>query len=89
MEDEPISVRYVAYFSREFHYNYREQLNCTAIVAGYDNIKGGQVYAIPMGGYVKQLPYYVTGSGGTFIHQFIGDCWVDDMEGEKAREVSL
>uniref|UniRef100_A0A914IC45 proteasome endopeptidase complex n=1 Tax=Globodera rostochiensis TaxID=31243 RepID=A0A914IC45_GLORO len=86
-EDDEIFVRNVANYARKMHYNYRGQIDSTLIVAGYDSIKKGQVYAITSGGYTTRQPYHVSGSGGTFIHEFIQSRWSEGIEGEVAREI--
>uniref|UniRef100_A0A183C4K8 Proteasome subunit beta n=1 Tax=Globodera pallida TaxID=36090 RepID=A0A183C4K8_GLOPA len=86
-EDAEIFVRNVANYARKMHYNYRGQIDSTVIVAGYDSIKKGQVYAITSGGYTTRQPYHVSGSGGSFIHEFIQSRWSEGIEGEAAREI--
>merc|ERR1711934_1097793 len=50
----------------QYCYGYRDQLMAGIIVAGYDEIKGGQVFSIPLGGMVKRQPCAIGGSGSTF-----------------------
>lgn len=35
------------------------------ICAGYDEINGGEVYSIPLGGSLHKQPYAIAGSGST------------------------
>jgi len=52
-------------------YNNKDNLMAGLIVAGYDDKKGGQVFSIPLGGSVHQVPYACDGSGSGFIGGFI------------------
>lgn len=54
------------------------------IVAGYDERKGGSVYAIPAGGSLHQQPYAIGGSGSTYIYGYCQDKWVEGMDEEHA-----
>merc|ERR1719277_2013688 len=48
-------------------YNNKDRLMAGLIVAGYDEKKGGQVYSIPLGGSVMEVPYGLSGSGSGYI----------------------
>lgn len=87
MDDEPITVYNVAQYARKFHYNYREQLSSVVIVAGYDDFKQGQIYAVSSGGYTVRQPVYISGSGSTMIHAFIDANWHPGIGTEEAVEM--
>jgi 20S proteasome subunit beta 1 len=38
------------------------------IVAGYDEVDGGSVYVIPLGGTCLKAPFAIGGSGSTYIY---------------------
>lgn len=48
--DTPPSVKTAATLFRSICYNNKDSLMAGIIIAGYDPVDGGQVYAIPMGG---------------------------------------
>lgn len=82
-----MTVYNVAQYARKFHYNYREQLSCVAIVAGYDDVKQGQIYSVAMGGYTTRQPVYISGSGSTMIHGYMDVNWREGMAMKEAKEV--
>ncbi|KAL3080744.1 hypothetical protein niasHT_011417 [Heterodera trifolii] len=86
-EEDEITVRNVANYARKMHYNYRGQLNSTFLVAGYDSINKGQLYVIPGGGYTTRHPYYTSGSGSSYIREYLQNQWKEDMEGEAVRKI--
>ena len=45
-------------------------LTAGIIVAGWDAVKGGQVFALPIGGAMLPRPYATGGSGSTYIYGF-------------------
>merc|ERR1712167_267358 len=50
----PPQVSDAAAVFKQYCYGYRGQLMAGIIVAGYDEINGGQVFSIPLGGMVKR-----------------------------------
>jgi 20S proteasome alpha/beta subunit len=87
MDEEPITVYNVAQYSRKIHYNYRDQLECVVIIAGYDEFKLGQVYQVSSGGYTTRQPVYISGSGGSIIHGYMNMNWKPGMETDEALKV--
>ena len=56
---------------RQLCYNYRDQLSAGIIVAGWDKRKGGQVYAVPIGGMLIRQPIAIGGSGSTYVYGYV------------------
>lgn len=65
---------------QELCYNNKEMLTAGIICAGYDKKKGGQVFAIPIGGLIHEQEYAIAGSGSTFIYGWCDKNWQPDME---------
>ncbi|CAG9465117.1 unnamed protein product [Pedinophyceae sp. YPF-701] len=59
-------VRTAANLVKEMNYN-NQHLMAAMIIAGYDDLRGGQVYGIPIGGTLVPQNWAVDGSGSTYI----------------------
>merc|ERR1719215_1630909 len=55
------------------------------ICAGYDEIDGGSVYSIPLGGAMIKQPFAIGGSGSTYIYGFCDANFRPGMTREEAR----
>ena len=55
------------------------------IVAGWDEVNGGQVYSVPIGGTMVRQPYSIGGSGSTFIYAYCDATYKPGMTGEECR----
>eukprot|EP01084_Bolivina_argentea_P138141 243277_1 len=53
-------------------YNNKWNISAGIIVAGWDDINGGSVYSIPLGGSCIKMPFAMGGSGSTFLY-----AWAD------------
>uniref|UniRef100_A0A6G3MIA8 proteasome endopeptidase complex n=1 Tax=Henneguya salminicola TaxID=69463 RepID=A0A6G3MIA8_HENSL len=49
------------------------------IVAGWDSVQGGQVYAIPLGGMLYEAPYIIGGSGSIFLYSYFDREYQENM----------
>jgi len=87
LDEEPILVYNVAQYTRKFAYNYRDQMTFSIIVAGYDEEKFGQIYAVTIGGYSIRQKIYITGSGSTFLYGYMDKNFKEGMTNEEAVEV--
>eukprot|EP01070_Trichotokara_eunicae_P009984 Trichotokara_eunicae@DN6225_c0_g1_i1.p1 len=63
----PARVETAACLLQLLAYNNKDNLTAGLIVAGVDDVKGAQVYSIPLGGSKIQVPYSLGGSGSGFI----------------------
>lgn len=64
---------------QNYCFNYRDQLLAGIIVAGWDKQLGGQVYQIPLGGMCIRRGYAIGGSGSSYVHAFIRECYRENM----------
>eukprot|EP00889_Picochlorum_renovo_P007458 jgi/Picre1/34488/NNA_001956.t1 len=59
-------------------YENKGMLQAGLIVAGWDEKRGGSVYAIPLGGTLVQVPFAIGGSGSAYITGLTDSLWRDD-----------
>jgi 20S proteasome subunit beta 1 len=64
-------------------YEYKEQISAGIICAGYDDVEGGVVYNIPVGGSMVKLPYTIGGSGSTYIYGYCDANYKPNMTREE------
>merc|ERR1711978_57710 len=74
------SVHTAAYLFKNISYEYRDQLTAGIIVAGWDRVKGGQVYSVPIGGALVRQKASIGGSGSTFLYGFLDSEYGRDVE---------
>jgi 20S proteasome subunit beta 1 len=79
-------VSEVAAEFRKFCYNYRDTITAGIIVAGYDDVSGGQVYSVPLGGMLIRQSCTIGGSGSSFIYGFVRENYSENMEQEACVE---
>ena len=56
------------------------------ICAGWDEVDGGAVYSIPLGGACIRQPYAIGGSGSTYIYGYCDSAFKEGMDREECRE---
>ena len=65
-------------------YENKDNLTAGIIVAGFDDKSGkGEVYSIPLGGYVHKQPYAIAGSGSAFIYGYCDKNFKENMTKEE------
>ena len=69
---------------QDLGYNYRDQLLCSFVVAGWDDIKGGQVYQVPIGGLISRLPWSMGGSGSIYVYGYMDAMFKEGMKRDEA-----
>jgi len=62
-----------------FAYNNKDHLMAGLIIAGWDPVRGGQVYSIPLGGSRMRVPCVAGGSGSMYITALIDDKYREGM----------
>lgn len=62
-----VDVSTAATLAMQLAYNNKSMLQAGLIVAGWDPLEGGSVYAIPLGGTLLKVPYTIGGSGSAYI----------------------
>lgn len=87
--NEAPTVFAAANIFRGLCYNYREQLTAGIICAGYDKRKGGQVYAIPLGGMLTREKVVIGGSGSGYIYGFVDAKFKEGMSEQEAVDFVL
>jgi len=79
MGEEPL-VKTVAHMFKQLCYDHRDQLSAGIIVAGWDKINGGQVYAIPLSGMLQRMPFTTGGSGSTYVYGYVDAHFKEGMD---------
>jgi len=77
-------VQLAANTFQDLSYNYRDQLLTGFVVAGWDDVKGGQVYLIPPGGLNHRMPYALGGSGSIYIYAYMDYNFKEGMAKDEA-----
>lgn len=84
--NEAPRVSTAARLFRELCYHNKEMLMAGIIVAGYDPVKGGQVYAVPVGGALIPQPFAIGGSGSSYIYGFCDSNFKENMSKDQCIE---
>ena len=79
-------VETAANLFRELCYSNKGALMAGILIAGWDEVKGGQVYSIPMGGALLPRPYSIGGSGSTYIYGFCDAYYRPGMNAQQCEE---
>ncbi|EYC35632.1 hypothetical protein Y032_1009g3379 [Ancylostoma ceylanicum] len=87
LENEPVTIYRGAQIFRKFLYNYRDQLSASVLIAGWDEQDGGQLYAIPLGGFVTRQKSTASGSGSTFVQGFLDNAWKPNLTKEECKAI--
>jgi len=72
-------VSTAASLAKRICYSNKDQLLAGLIVAGWDPVHGGSVYAIPLGGTCVDVPFAIGGSGSTYIYGHVDNAYKPDM----------
>eukprot|EP00884_Botryococcus_braunii_P005295 jgi/Botrbrau1/14767/Bobra.0284s0001.1 len=80
------TVHTVAQLVKTINYQ-NKQLIGAMLVGGWDEIHGGQVYGIPIGGTLSKEKWSTDGSGSTYIWGYLDSAYRDNMTQEEAEEV--
>jgi len=67
-------------------YNNKSMLMAAIVVAGWDKVKGGQVYSIPLGGALVPEKFTIGGSGSSYIYGFCDSYYQPNMTREQTEE---
>jgi 20S proteasome subunit beta 1 len=82
---EDPDVLTAATLMQKLAYENKGALQAGLIVAGWDVKRGGQVYAIPLGGTLVRVPFAIGGSGSAYITGLTDSMWKEGMEEEECR----
>ncbi|CAG9464682.1 unnamed protein product [Pedinophyceae sp. YPF-701] len=80
------TIQLAANLVRNIAYENKEMLQAGMIVAGWDSVRGGQVYGVPLGGTLLRVPYTIGGSGSAYITGWCDKRWRDGMSRGECRE---
>mmetsp|Transcript_14187 Transcript_14187/g.20963 ORF Transcript_14187/g.20963 Transcript_14187/m.20963 type:complete len:225 (+) Transcript_14187:114-788(+) len=81
----PPLVKVAAHLMRQLCYENKNNLMAGVIVGGWDPVHGGQVYNIPLGGTIMQMPFSIGGSGSTYIYGLVDASFQENMSAEDTR----
>ena len=79
-------VQTAAHLFRSTCYEYRDYFTAGIICAGWDEVSGGQVYSIPLGGMCVRQPFTIGGSGSTYIYGFCDSNFREDFTKDECLE---
>jgi len=85
-KDGQVDVSTAANLATQLAYNNKNMLQAGLIVAGWDPLQGGSVYAIPLGGTLLKVPYAIGGSGSAYITGFCDKFYRDGMTAQECRD---
>ncbi|ODQ66058.1 proteasome-domain-containing protein [Nadsonia fulvescens var. elongata DSM 6958] len=77
--DRDPSAKVAASLFQELCYSNKDSLSAGIIVAGFDEMTGGEVYSIPLGGSLHKQEYAIAGSGSTYIYGFCNTHFKSNM----------
>ncbi|DBA02633.1 TPA: hypothetical protein N0F65_012005, partial [Lagenidium giganteum] len=78
-------VHTAANLFRSLCYNNKDRLLAGIIVAGWDPVKGGQVFSIPIGGAMVEQDFAIGGSGSTYIYGYVDSAYRPNMTKEECQ----
>jgi 20S proteasome subunit beta 1 len=82
------TVKTAAHLMRRLIYNNKDQLQAGVIIAGWDEVHGGSVYTITLGGSCLELPFATGGSGSIFVAGLLDAEFRHDMTQDEARTLA-
>ena len=85
-ESMMVDVRLVAKLTQKIAYENKERLQAGMIIAGWDRVRGPQVYGIPLGGSMLEAPFSVSGSGSAYIYGYLDNTYKENMEREECEK---
>jgi 20S proteasome subunit beta 1 len=84
----PPTVKTAAHLMRRMIYDNKDSLSAGVIIAGYDDVDGGSVYSIALGGTCLKLPFATGGSGSVFIQGLLDSQFRLGMTQDEARKLA-
>ncbi|GMT22848.1 hypothetical protein PFISCL1PPCAC_14145 [Pristionchus fissidentatus] len=87
LENEPVTIYRSSQIFRQFLYQYRDSLSASVIIAGWDAKLGGQLYAIPIGGFTTRQRSTASGSGSTYVLGYLDKAWKPNLTKEECIEI--
>lgn len=81
-DEEPV-VETAAFLARDVVYKNKDNLLAGMILAGYDSLKGPQVYQVTLGGTLVREKFAISGSGSTYITGYCDEFYREKMSKEE------
>ena len=81
-------MKQAAHLLRTMAYQNKNNLLAGLIVGGWDPVDGGQVYNIPLGGALMQMPFAISGSGSTYIYGLLDSEFRTNLTKDEARALA-
>jgi len=88
-QGRPATVKDAAMAFKDICYEYRDSMMAGIIVAGYDNVNGGQIFTVPMGGMVVNQPFSMGGSGSSYLYGLVDNKFKPGMNRAECEELVL
>jgi 20S proteasome subunit beta 1 len=82
------TVKTAAHLMRRLIYDNKDALSAGVIIAGWDDVNGGSVYNIALGGTCLKMPFATGGSGSIFITGLLDANFYTGMAMEDARNLA-
>mmetsp|Transcript_27662 Transcript_27662/g.67185 ORF Transcript_27662/g.67185 Transcript_27662/m.67185 type:complete len:213 (+) Transcript_27662:66-704(+) len=82
----PPTVKTTAAVFRAFCYQNKDALSAGIIVGGWDKLRGGQVWSIPLGGTCVQQKFTIGGSGSSYIYGYCDANFKEGMTRDECQE---
>lgn len=77
------TVKNAATLMRKLCYENKDKLMAGVIIGGWDDVDGGSVYNISLGGSCVKLPFAIGGSGSTYIYGLVDSQFHENMSMEE------
>lgn len=81
------TVKVAAHLMRRLCYENKDMLMAGVIVGGWDEVEGGSVYSIPLGGACIKVPFALGGSGSTYTWGLMDAMVKENMEEEECKSL--
>jgi len=84
--DRPVRVSTAAHLFQAICYQNKDRLMASIICAGWDEVDGGSVYSVPLGGAKVKQSFTIGGSGSSYIYGFCDSNYRPGMTKEECHK---
>mmetsp|Transcript_4711 Transcript_4711/g.6693 ORF Transcript_4711/g.6693 Transcript_4711/m.6693 type:complete len:232 (+) Transcript_4711:219-914(+) len=81
------TVKTAAHIMKRLCYENKDKLMAGVIIAGWDDVEGGSVYNIPLGGSCIKMPFAIGGSGSTYIYGLVDASFQEGLDEGAVRDL--
>lgn len=85
----PTRVETAAKLAQQMAYQNKNVLQAGLIIAGWDCVEKGSVYAVPLGGTLVRTPFSIGGSGSAYISALCDRLWKVRTSGYASKRLKL